>query len=178
MLMDYNSHPHLSLVQALRMTSCIPGFLRPVLYEGLECFDGGIVDNYLIHLFEPEDVLGIYLGLRCSERETSEITRPGRLRQNRIFDSLPIGEGLKTFADLMWDLFSIISNQMEELRRTRPYREIIIPSRGVSTLSLTISMQRKYQVISRCYILDSVLTGPQMILDGMKEALKFVVAET
>lgn len=68
-IFDYKTDPDLSMIKAVRMTSCIPGFLKPVLYNDEECYDGGVWDNYLIHLFDENEVLGIYLGSRLDESE-------------------------------------------------------------------------------------------------------------
>jgi|GEM_PF-4921290 len=77
MIMDYESHPDLSLIKAIRMTTCLPGLLKPIIYDlnGIlyECYDGGALDNYMIHKYEPKDVLGIYLGTRSLENEKDNI---------------------------------------------------------------------------------------------------------
>ncbi len=73
MIIDHETHPTLSLIASIRMSSCIPGLMKPLLYEcdsvSFECYDGGVLDNYMIHFFPPEKVLGIYLGRRATEEE-------------------------------------------------------------------------------------------------------------
>jgi len=66
----YISHitfPNMSLITAIRITTCIPIYFVPIKYiwENKITFyvDGGCMDNYPIHLYENEidKVLGLYI---------------------------------------------------------------------------------------------------------------------
>jgi predicted acylesterase/phospholipase RssA len=61
-ILEYTAYPNMSLIQAIRMTSCIPGFLKPPMLDDKECYDGGVLNNYMITYFPPDETLGIYLG--------------------------------------------------------------------------------------------------------------------
>lgn len=56
------THPHLSVLIALRMSSTFPFVFDPVEYEGAYFIDGGLVDNFAIEHGEKlgEKCLGIY----------------------------------------------------------------------------------------------------------------------
>jgi len=61
--LTHTTHPNLPLAIAIRMSTCIPWFYRPIEYEGKMYIDGGCIDNYPIHLFSKnlDKVFGIYL---------------------------------------------------------------------------------------------------------------------
>lgn len=42
-ILDYINFPNESLIIALRKTGCIPGFLKPLIWNGFECYDGGVL---------------------------------------------------------------------------------------------------------------------------------------
>lgn len=160
-LIDHESHPDMSLIQAIRMTICIPGFIKPVLYDGEEAYDGGTIDNYLLHLFPPERSLGLYLGCRRPD-ETGTDEAKLRFQRSRILENIPMVEGIKTFVDIIWELFNFLTNELEKLRTGgKNYLEICIPTRGVKTLSLNIQDSKKQQ----------------MILDGIREGLNFIMSQ-
>lgn len=157
-IMDYQSYPNMSLVQAIRMTSCIPGFLKPIVItvngKKYECYDGGTMDNYLIHMFDPKDVLGVYLGKRNNTIPDKKIPTTN--------ERFVMVEGIEKFIDVIWEMFNNVSFELEKLRmRGLPYKEIIIPTDGIKTLSLHLTLSKKYK----------------MILDGIKESLKFIMLD-
>lgn len=53
--------PDLPLYKALSMSSCIPGVIDPIEWEGRWYVDGGCLDNFPIHLFPADRVLGFNL---------------------------------------------------------------------------------------------------------------------
>ena len=62
----YFSHiltPNMNVIKAIRISTSIPIYFTPVLYENKLWVDGGIIDNYPIHLFKNRlnKTLGIYL---------------------------------------------------------------------------------------------------------------------
>lgn len=61
--LSYETHPHLPLYLAIRMSISIPIYYTPVVYNDFLYIDGGCIDNYPIHNFKDRlnEVLGIYL---------------------------------------------------------------------------------------------------------------------
>jgi NTE family protein len=60
---SHENYPNMPLIVALRMSSSIPFYFSPVIYEGKLFIDGGCMDNYPIHLFKDKinDVIGIFI---------------------------------------------------------------------------------------------------------------------
>lgn len=80
-----------------------------------------------------------------------------------MLKELPVGEGIMSFINLLWEIFTFVSNELEILRMGgRDYAEIRIPSRGIKMLSFNIDDSRKQQ----------------MILDGMRETLQFMLKQS
>lgn len=60
---DHISHPNLKLVTALKMSTCIPFYFKPILYKNDLYVDGSMLCHFGINLFKDNDkeVLGILL---------------------------------------------------------------------------------------------------------------------
>jgi len=59
---SYDTHPNLSLVKAIRMSTCIPFMYTPISYNDCLYIDGGCIDDYPIHLFDNlDETIGVYL---------------------------------------------------------------------------------------------------------------------
>jgi NTE family protein len=60
---SYESYPNLRVSDAIRMTSSVPLYYTPVIYNEKYYVDGGCIDNYPICEFKDniEEVIGIYL---------------------------------------------------------------------------------------------------------------------
>lgn len=61
--LSHENYPDLPLYLAIRMSSSIPMFYKPVLYNDLYYIDGGFIDNYPIKLFDDQldKVIGIHI---------------------------------------------------------------------------------------------------------------------
>lgn len=57
--MNYKNEPNLQLVKSLYMTSAIPLIFSPIEYNNKLYIDGGIIDNFPIHLYDCKKTLGI-----------------------------------------------------------------------------------------------------------------------
>jgi NTE family protein len=60
---SYETYPNLRVSDAIRMTSSVPLYYTPVIYNEKYYVDGGCIDNYPIYEFKDniEEVIGIYL---------------------------------------------------------------------------------------------------------------------
>lgn len=61
--MDHISHPNLEIITALKMSTCIPFYFKPVSYKNELFVDGSLVCHFGINIFDENDteVLGILL---------------------------------------------------------------------------------------------------------------------
>ena len=60
---NYENYPNLPLITALYMTSAIPLIFPNVHYNNNIYVDGGLIDNFPIHLFPQEETIGISTSL-------------------------------------------------------------------------------------------------------------------
>jgi NTE family protein len=69
--LSYKNYPNLRVITALRMTSSIPFWFVPVIYENKSYIDGGLMNNYPISIFDKDKkkVIGVFLN---EERHTNE----------------------------------------------------------------------------------------------------------
>lgn len=60
---DHTSHPNLELITALKMSTCIPFYFKPINYKNDLYVDGSLLCHFGINLFQDNDteVLGILL---------------------------------------------------------------------------------------------------------------------
>ena len=58
-----DTHPHMQILKAIRISISIPFIFRPYMFEGKLWVDGGCMNNFPIDLFNDKlnDVIGIYL---------------------------------------------------------------------------------------------------------------------
>jgi NTE family protein len=61
--LSYENYPNLKVCDAIRMSTCIPLYYKPVLFNNKYYVDGGFIDNYPINLFKDnlEEVIGLYV---------------------------------------------------------------------------------------------------------------------
>ena len=75
--LSYETHPNLQLITALRMSTAIPFYFTPILYDDKYFIDGSCMDDFPIHLFnEPEllkHTIGIYLTTKYDESKIENI---------------------------------------------------------------------------------------------------------
>jgi len=60
---SHDTHPHMKVVDALRISISVPIFYTPRKYKGKVFLDGGCIDNYPMALFQHklQKVIGIYV---------------------------------------------------------------------------------------------------------------------
>jgi predicted acylesterase/phospholipase RssA len=63
--MSHTTHPDLALMDAIKMSSCVPMMFQPIVRDGCCYIDGGIIVNYPLHecledtQCSPREVLGL-----------------------------------------------------------------------------------------------------------------------
>jgi NTE family protein len=64
---SHTSDPDMMLITLIRMSTAVPIIFKPIIYNNKMFIDGGIIDNYPIHLFndDMDRTLGIYLKDKC-----------------------------------------------------------------------------------------------------------------
>ena len=73
--LSYKTHPNLSVITALCMTSSLPLWFIPVSYEDKLFIDGGIMNNYPINLCmnKLHKVIGFYIDTKENDTEIKNI---------------------------------------------------------------------------------------------------------
>ena len=64
---DYLNNPDLDVFLAIKMSFCIPGFFFPIKYNNCYYLDGGILDNFPIHIGQKNNTLGLMLYSKMKE---------------------------------------------------------------------------------------------------------------
>lgn len=61
--LSYENYPNLKVSDAIKMSTCIPLYYKPILFNNKYYIDGGFIDNYPINLFKDnlDEVLGLYV---------------------------------------------------------------------------------------------------------------------
>ena len=73
---SYDNFPNLPVIKAIRITTSVPIYFTPVIYEDKMYVDGGCIDNYPIHLFDNEidNVIGFYIRNQRQNLEIDKLT--------------------------------------------------------------------------------------------------------
>ena len=73
---NHISHPDLSVVDAIKMTTCVPLLFRPITYNGDLYVDGGLCGNYPIEYnrtLKSKNYLGIHIKVKDKEKHVNDI---------------------------------------------------------------------------------------------------------
>jgi predicted acylesterase/phospholipase RssA len=128
---SYLSHPNMSLLIGLRMTSSIPLIFMPVIYENKFFVDGACMDNYPIKLFENDinSTIGIYLRTKIVSKTK-----------------------INNMEDYLFDLFECISESVTcELLRGYENNTIVIDLEDISLTNSNITKEiKKNMYITGC----------------------------
>ena len=75
------SHPDMPLITCIKISTSVPFIFKPVIYKNKTYVDGGLMDNYPMHLFQNDidNTIGIYV------RDTHEYKHDFNNLQNYIF---------------------------------------------------------------------------------------------
>jgi len=55
---NYQNHPNFFVIEAIKISSCFPIVFQPIKFKKNYYLDGGILDNFPIHLSNPETTIG------------------------------------------------------------------------------------------------------------------------
>ena len=73
--LNVNTEPDMSLSRAVRISASVPGLFKPIIHKGDYLVDGGIIDNFPIHLFDKEKTIGIKFNIALAyERKIDGLT--------------------------------------------------------------------------------------------------------
>lgn len=125
---DHTTNPSLSLVKALRMSSCIPLYFEPILYNNKYFIDGSVLNHFGIELFDNKDpeVFGVLL---------SEYT---------------VCNNIKDFDTYISGLFEMILNTVNYSKCKNDNRVLIIDNM-FHILNFSISKENKNELIQKGY---------------------------
>lgn len=125
---DHTTHPTLSLVKALRMSSCIPLYFEPILYNNQYFIDGSILNHFGIELFDNKDseVFGILL---------SEYN---------------ICNKITNFDNYISGLFEMILNTVN-YSKCRKDKRVLIINNMFHILNFSITKENKKELIQKGY---------------------------
>ena len=70
---SYKNYPELSVITLIRMTTCIPIFFKPIIYNDEYYIDGGITGN-MPFIKDYENFIGIYICNKCDSKSIGELS--------------------------------------------------------------------------------------------------------
>lgn len=113
---SHMTHPEMSVILAVRISISMPFYFVPILYNDKLWVDGGIMDNYPIHLFNESinNVLGIYIQ---TEKKPSAIQNIEDYLLS-IFDCLNKGYFIKSCINYKKNTCIINSDKINNIIQT------------------------------------------------------------
>lgn len=147
--------------------------MKPLRDQDREYYDGGGLDNYLVTLFHPDDVLGFRLGIRTTKRYSAPRSKMQQIQeQKKQEDELGLYSilvrGVLRFLEIATEITSAQSRDAE-IQRIREwlkdhnrewFREILLDTSEVKTFSVFADPERKQR----------------MILEGMRDSIKGIIS--
>ncbi len=127
--LDYVDYPDLNVIKAIRMSVSIPFYFTPVIYKDKLFVDGGVMDNYPIHLFDKKNVKGFYL-----------------------FETPEIINNINNIETYLYSLFSCVKLGIYE-KLLIGYKEqtTVIKSNSISMLDTNLSKKKIKEFIDNGY---------------------------
>ena len=142
-LFSYENSPDMKISTAVRMSMSIPLFFCPVKYEGKYYVDGGVSNNYPIHIFDIDNkTKNKTLGLKLMSLDEK--------RDSRIFNgAMNTSSVIQFYASIM----SHILNEIERREIDDVYwdRTISINTGTIGTLEFDITREKRMKYIKICY---------------------------
>ena len=72
-MINHKTHPNLSIIKAIRMTTSLPMYFTPVFHNGEYYIDGGLLNNYPMSVCNSQTSLGILLTSNTARRDIKTI---------------------------------------------------------------------------------------------------------
>lgn len=126
---NYVTSPDLKVIDGIRISIGIPILFTSVLYKGERFVDGGLTDNYPIHLFNKNDVIGFKL-------EHSNLIRP-----------------INSFEDYLHSLIHTTITEIERLKYTDCITEknTLVLKTDVGTLDFMMKYEERERLFDYGY---------------------------
>jgi len=99
---DHLSTPHLPIINGIRASVSIPFLFTSPVYKGMNYVDGGVLDNFPLHLFKGVDPKYVF-ALRASEVHNQ-------------FPSISLDARLNNFEQFCFHLIQTLLEEVERLR--------------------------------------------------------------
>ncbi len=130
---SYENFPNLQVIKAIRITTSVPIYFTPVIYDNKMYVDGGCIDNFPIHLFDNEidNVMGFYIK---NQRQNIELDK------------------LHNFVDYFSSILESFSDYFCNLS-TRNYIKncVIINLDNIGIIDTNITFEQKINVFNTGY---------------------------
>jgi hypothetical protein len=154
---SHKTHPTMPISKAVRISSSIPLFFDPVVYEGALYVDGGAMNNFPIDIFDDgntpnSSTLGFSIG---PETNTPSTKNPQDLSTEQYLVAL---------VDMMLESVNGTHTKPDDLKRT-----VVVDPHNIKTTDFDLSEQQKHLLVAsgttatiqflqeRCYDIGDLL---------------------
>lgn len=162
---DWKTHPNMPVSLAIRMSISIPILFVPVKYDGKLYVDGGVIDNFPVHLYNrseitPSEILGFKLESNRSNlgSEHYEITS--------LIDFIH-----NTWRSQYGELLRV------QLTLLKDYTFITIPIDGKHTLNLNMTQEERIDIYNQGYNCAKNYLQKELVADAPDPGKLQVVEE-
>lgn len=149
--------PHVKVTKAIRCSISIPLVFTAEIYDNNIHVDGGVVNNYPIHYFESNDLLGIKL-----------VSHGEKIHEDK-------NHPIKDIYSYVFNVISCFLVQREKQTHSKQANTIYVHTEGMNhTVNFSISLEDKKQLIedgynaTKEYFNKCVNSGKEKINDNCK----------
>jgi len=155
---NYISHPNLSLITAIAMSSSIPGLFSPIFFENMCFIDGGVMANYPLSFslkdYKKEEIFGLNYYIINKKNEL----------ENQISNDSSILDFLIKFTT---NAMNYITNN--NINEKIPYEIIINTNESPCALNFTkktlYSFEKRKEMIEQGYLIGKKFLENLLIKD-------------
>jgi len=144
--------PTLPIAMAVRMSCSIPGVYAPFNWKGNDYVDGGVCDNYPLHIWNHEKPRLPNLSERISPRTLGIKLGDGHRNYLQLLENDDYPAVVPDIFTFLLDTLMIPMEQIELMRSTQPgYWEqtILVKPEGASALSVNMGRDRQEALLRR-----------------------------
>ncbi|MCL5283483.1 MAG: patatin-like phospholipase family protein [Armatimonadetes bacterium] len=161
LILNENTTPDLAIADAVRMSMSIPFFYRPVIFQGNDVVDGGVISNYPMFLFSEEndyvhntleELKRMNLGLMLDERIGSPEPSREMVLQERVTGAEAENErALLGPYQRVLHLVDTMLSARDAMHMKNEYhnRTIRLPVKGYSTIQFQMTLDQKRDLCDR-----------------------------